>query len=72
MEVTIIKKMFLNEIEIDVPDDATEEQIKEAVEKVIEDNPYPEDWSQFNWQGQQEYEVYDTYTGCDILTLSKD
>ena len=43
MEITICKKMWL-EIEVDVPDDVTEEVLKEKVEKIIEDyDDYPEE-----------------------------
>lgn len=70
MEITICKKMWL-EIEVDVPDDVTEEVLREKVEEIIEDYGYPEEWSSYDYRGKEVYEVYDNYTGCDLFTIER-
>ena len=64
MEVCIVKKLFMT-VDIDVPEDATEEQLSIEIKKIV-DRADLEDYDEFDWCGEERYEAYDTYSGCDI------
>ena len=66
MEVCIIKKLFLT-VDIDVPEDVTQEQINEAIEEEIGNHSDLDDWDETDWTGSERYEAYDTYSGLTIF-----
>ena len=52
-------------VDIDVPDDVTNEELSAEIKKVI-DSSDEYDWEDYDWRGKEVYEAYDTYSGVDI------
>ena len=64
MEVCITKKIFMT-VDIDVPDDATDEEISAEIKKIV-DNADIDDYDEYDWRGMEVYEAYETYSGSEI------
>jgi hypothetical protein len=64
MEVCITKKLFMT-VDIDVPDDATDEVVSSEIKKIVESSNI-DDWDEYDWRGREVYEAYDTYSGSEI------
>lgn len=64
MEVCITKKLFMT-VDIDVPDDATDEVVSSEIKKIVESSDI-DDWDEYDWRGREVYEAYDTYSGSEI------
>jgi len=65
MEVVISKKLFLT-VDLELPENWTEEDVKKAIKQEIEDHPDLDDWDETDWRGKEVYEAYETYGGCEI------
>ena len=70
MEVTIIREIFLFDIELDVSECPTQEEVNSAVEKVLDEyennDPYRQYWSNVDILGNPRIKVYDDYSGIKI------
>ena len=70
MEVTIIREIFLFDIELDVSKCPTQEEVNSAVEKVLDEyennDPDRLDWSDVDTYGNPRIRVYDNYSGIKI------
>ena len=70
MKVTIVREIMLYDIELDIPDKPTQEEVNEAVRNVLdeyEDNdPYRLDWDTTDQCGNERVRVYDDYSGVEI------
>lgn len=70
MKVTIIREIMLYDIELDISDEPTQEEVNEAVRKVLneyEDNdPYRLNWDDTDQIGRERIRVYDDYSGIEI------
>lgn len=64
MEICITKKLFMT-VDIDVPDDATDEVVSSEIKKIVESSDI-DDWDEYDWRGREVYEAYDTYSGSEI------
>lgn len=64
MEVCIIKKLFMT-VDIDVPDDVTDEKLSTEIKKIINESDI-DDFDEYDWRGKEVYEAYETYGGTDI------
>ena len=64
MEVCIIKKLFMT-VDIDVPDDVTDEKLSSEIKKIINESDI-DDFDEYDWRGKEVYEAYETYGGTDI------
>lgn len=65
MEVTIIKKVFLHDVDLDVSENPTQEEINEAIEDYINFHDDLE-WDDTDIMGNTRIEAYDNYSGCLI------
>lgn len=68
MEITIIKKLYLENVE--VSDDLTEEELRAEVNRIIDETNLDE-WDETNYCGSEVYEVYDDYSGEDLFTIER-
>lgn len=68
MEITIIKKLYLENVE--VPDGLTEEELKAEVNRII-DGTYIDGYDETDWRGMEVYDVYDDYSGEDLFTIER-
>ena len=68
MQITIIKKLYLENVE--VPDDLTVEELKAEVNRIIDETNLDE-WDETNYYGNEIYEVYDDYSGCDLFIIER-
>ena len=68
MEITIIKKLYLENVE--VSDDLTEEELRAEVNRIIDETNLDE-WDETNYCGSEVYDVYDDYSGCDLFTIER-
>lgn len=68
MEITIIKKLYLENVE--VPDDLTEEELKAEVNRIIDDTCLDE-YDESDWRGMEVYDVYDDWSGQDLFTIER-
>ena len=68
MEITIIKKLYLEHLE--VSDDLTEEELRAEVNRIIDETNLYE-WDETNYCGSEVYDVYDDYSGCDLFTIER-
>lgn len=70
MKVTIIKKIFLHDVELDVPENITQEEFNKVVEDFLKQNeledPYNINWDETDYLGNKRIEVYDDYTGVEV------
>lgn len=70
MEVTIIREIFLFDVELDVSECPTQEEVNSAVEKVLDEyennDPYRQYWSDVDICGNHRIKVYDDYSGIKI------
>lgn len=70
MKVTIVREIMLYNVELDLSDEPTQEEVNEAVRKVLdeyEDNdPYRLDWDTTDDYGNERVRVYDDYSGVEI------
>jgi len=70
MKVTIIREIMLYDIELDISDKPTQEEVNKAVKKVLneyEDNdPYRLYWDDTDECGNERVRVYDDYSGVEI------
>lgn len=70
MEVTIVREIFLFDVELDVSECPTQEEVNSAVEKVLDEyennDPYRIDWSDVDICGNPRIKVYDDYSGIEI------
>ena len=70
MKVTIVREIMLYDVELDLSDEPTQEEVNEAVRKVLneyEDNdPYRLDWDTMDDCGNERVRVYDDYSGVEI------
>ena len=64
MEVCITKKLFMT-VDVDVPDDATDEMVSAEIKKIV-DNADLDDYDEYDWRGKEVYEAYETYGGTEI------
>lgn len=68
MEITIIKKLYLENVE--VADDLTEEELRAEVNRIIDDTSLDE-YDESDWRGMEVYDVYDDWSGVDLLTIER-
>lgn len=68
MEITIIKKLYLENVE--VSDDLTEEELRAEVNRIIDDTSLDE-YDESDWRGMEVYDVYDDWSGVDLLTIER-
>lgn len=70
MKVTIVREIMLYDVELNISDEPTQEEVNEAVRKVLdeyEDNdPYRLDWDTTDQCGNERVRVYDDYSGIEI------
>ena len=64
MEVTIIKKIFLHDVELDLPRNPTQEQINKAIEDYINNDDL--EWDDTDYIGYERVKAYDNYSGVEI------
>ena len=68
MEICIEKKLFLN-VDIDVNENTTREELIEKIKEEIHEHPDIEEWDELDWRGKEVYHVYETYSGTDIADI---
>ena len=68
MQITIIKKLYLENVE--VSDDLTEEELRAEVNRIIDDT-YLDEYDESDWRGKEVYDVYDDWSGCDLFTIER-
>lgn len=68
MQITIIKKLYLENVE--VSDDLTEEELRAEVNRIIDDTSLDE-YDESDWRGMEVYDVYDDWSGVDLLTIER-
>ena len=68
MQITIIKKLYLENVE--VSDDLTEEELRAEVNRIIDDTSLDE-YDESDWRGVEVYDVYDDWSGVDLLTIER-
>lgn len=68
MEICIEKKLFLN-VDIDVNENTTLEELIEKVKEEIHEHSDIEEWDEFDWRGKEVYHVYDTDCGTEITDI---
>ena len=70
MKVTIIRKIFLHNVELDIPEEPTQEQLNSAIEEYLKndeiEDPYHINWDDTDYLGNERIEVYDDYTGLEV------
>lgn len=70
MKVTIVREIMLYDVELNLSEEPTQEEVNEAVKKVLdeyEDNdPYRLDWDDTDQCGNERIRVYDNYSGIKI------
>ena len=70
MKVTIVKEIFLNDVELDVSEHPTQEEVNKAVKKVLREyedyDPYGLNWDDTDCCGNERIRVYDDYSGIEI------
>lgn len=70
MKVTIIREIMLHDIELDIPDKPTQEEVNEAIKKVLDEyednNLYKLGWDITDECGNERVRVYDDYSGVEI------
>lgn len=70
MKVTIIRKIFLHNVELDIPEYPTQDQLNKAVEEYLKndeiEDPYHINWDDTDYVGNKRIEVYDDYSGIEI------
>lgn len=66
MTVTIVKKVFLHDVDIELPKNLTQKDINEAVKIYLEEDDY--DWDNIDYLGNQHMDVYDNNTGIKIFS----
>ena len=70
MEVTIVREIFLFDVELDVSECPTQEEVNSAVEKVLDEyennDPYRLDWDDVDTYGNPRIRVYDNDSGIKI------
>lgn len=65
MEITITKKLFMT-VDIDVPEDVTDEVLSKEIQKIVNLHEDLDEWERYNWLGKEVYEAYDNYSGTEI------
>ena len=67
MTVTIVRKVFLHDVDLVLPDNPTQRDVDEAIRDYYK---YPEDfdWDEKDGFGNLHMDVYDNYTGCKIFS----
>ena len=64
MEICITKKVFMT-VDVDVDESTTPDELSDMIKGIVEDADIT-DYEEEDYQGREQYEAYDTYTGCDI------
>ena len=69
-KVTIIREIMLYDVELDISEEPTQEEVNQAVEKYIDktekDDPYRTLWDDTDQCGNPRIRVYDDYSGVEI------
>ena len=76
MKVTIIREIFLFDVELDISEcPPTQEEVNSAVEKVLDEyennDPYRLEWSDVDILGNPRIKVYDDYSGIEIYNSTE-
>lgn len=69
MEITIIKSVFVNNE--DIPDDLTQEELEQKINEIIDEHNEADDWDDTDWRCKEVYQVYETYSGGDLMTIQR-
>ena len=64
MEICITKKVFMT-VDVDVDENTTPDELSDMIKGIVEDADIT-DYEEEDYNGKEQYEAYDTYTGCDI------
>lgn len=70
MKVTIIREIMRYDVELDLSDEPTQEEVNIAVKEVLDEyenlDPYRLDWDDTDECGNERVRVYDDYSGVEI------
>ena len=69
MKITIKRTIFLHDVDIDVSEQPTQEEVDEAVKKVLEKNDNLDDWDLEDYYGDEHVVATDDYSGVEIFEL---
>ena len=69
MKITIQRTIFLHDVEIEVSEQPTQEEIDEAVKKVLEENQDFNDWDERSYYGDECVTASDDESGVEIFEL---
>ena len=70
MKVTIVREIMLYDVDLNISDEPTQEEVNKAVKEYIseieEDDPYRDLWDDTDECGNERIRVYDDYSGIEI------
>ena len=70
MKVTIVREIFLFDVELNVSEHPTQEEVNSSIEKVLNEcenkDPYRLNWDDADAYGNPRIRVYDDYSGIKI------
>jgi len=69
MKITIKRTVFLHDVDIDVSEQPTQEEVDEAVKKVLAENDDLDDWDLEDYYGNECVVATDDSSGVEIFEL---